>query len=232
MPSWTSFADGAAKLLAAITALLWPIIVAVVAWKLIPHVREVLKSRNFSIEVAGLKIGAQDFSEQVRTQIEDLQRKVSELRGAMPSPTTMTAPVGPLIVPSAPASVSHVPRVLWVDDNPQNNAFQIARLKSKSIDVVEARSTSEAMQLLGGNPSFSVVISDMGRREDGRFQPKAGLSLAEQMRNAGLTTPVFFYTSDAQAKWLTHDLPAGVTGVTSSPVELYEMLRATLGRDI
>jgi CheY-like chemotaxis protein len=234
MPNWIAFADGSSKLLAAITALLWPIIVGVVALKLLPYVKDVLKSRNFSIEVAGLKIGAQNFSDQIQLQIEDLQKKVSELRGAMPPQTSAPAAASPPPAPPLPQPQSSPPpRILWVDDQPENNAFQIARFKSKNIDVVEAHSTSEAMQLLNGGRGFSAVISDMGRREDGRFHARAGLELMDQMRKLGIALPVFIYSSSSQVSRIREDPSAvGMAGVTSSPVELFEMLHAALGREV
>lgn len=37
-------------------------------------------------------------------------------------------------------------RILWVDDQPANNAFEIARLKDDSVDVIEATSTDDLIQ--------------------------------------------------------------------------------------
>jgi CheY-like chemotaxis protein len=243
MPNWIAFADGSAKLLAAITALLWPLIVGVVAWKLLPYVRDVLKSQNFSIEVAGLKIGAQNFSDQVQLQIEDLQKKVSELRATQPQQTSApgVAPIYPILPPPYPippspssqAQSSPPPRILWVDDHPENNAFQIARLKSKNIDVIEARSTSEAMQVLSGGRGFGAVISDMGRQEDGTFHARAGIELMDQIHNLGIPLPIFFFTTRSQVDRVRDDPSATrMAGVTSSPVELFEMLRPVLGREV
>jgi CheY-like chemotaxis protein len=250
MPNWIAFADGSAKLLAAITAFSWPLIVGVVAWKLLPYIRDVLKSQNFSIEVAGLKIGAQNFSDQVQLQIEDLQKKVSELRAAQLQQTSApgVAPIYPIPPPPYPippspyptpplplpqAQSSPPPRILWVDDHPENNAFQIARLKSKNIDVIEARSTSEAMQLLSGGRGFGAVISDMGRQEDRTFHARAGIELMDQMQKLGIALPVFFFTTSSQVDRLRDDPSATrMAGVTSSPVELFEMLRPVLGRDV
>jgi CheY-like chemotaxis protein len=246
--TWTGFVDGLVKLLTAITALLWPILVGIVVWKLLPHVREVLKSRNFSIEVAGLKIGAQDFSDQVRTQIEDLQNKVAELRAsAQPvnksddsfvksadNPPLTSVQQGPLPSAQTHATVS-VPRILWVDDNPPNNAFQIARLRESGVEVVEALSTSEAMNLLTtAKQPFAAVISDMGRREEGRYRPKAGMRLIETIRNTDLPpVPIFIYSSPTHLERTRAEATAaGATAATASPVELLEMLRSVLKREV
>ena len=223
---WGALAEELAKLLGAITALLWPIIVAVVAWKLLPNVQAVLQSRNFSIEVAGLKISAQDFSKAVQNQIEDLQQKVTELRATVPTSQPQSpAPIGAVVQASLPPSMR---RVLWVDDNPANNAFEIARIKAKSVEIVEARSTAEALRLLPGNPPFGVVISDMGRREDGRFNASAGFDLASQIRATGSNVPIIFFTTRAQVERIAAEANQAGAGVTNSPVELFEMLRRIL----
>lgn len=114
--------------------------------------------------------------------------------------------------------------MLWVDDYPTNNAQLAATLKERGTDVVIATSTSEALRLFhrGG---IDAIISDMGRHEDQRTVPDAGVKLTESIRAEDKSTPIYIYCSrrgvaahEAAAKL------AGATGVTSSALDLLAWL--------
>jgi DNA-binding NtrC family response regulator len=86
--------------------------------------------------------------------------------------------------------------------------------------VVEiARSTSEALRLLGGR-AFGLIISDMGRRESDVDVPDAGLQLLTKVRATNPGVPFVLYGNvgpfgaDARA--------AGATLMTDSTFELVE----------
>lgn len=66
-------------------------------------------------------------------------------------------------VHSAPAIIGA--RVLWVDDNPQNNARLIRILRTLRIDVTEARTNDQALAAARDYP-FDLVISDVWRARE------------------------------------------------------------------
>jgi CheY-like chemotaxis protein len=109
--------------------------------------------------------------------------------------------------------------ILWVDDHPENNAMLAESWRRDGADVEIARSTSEALRLLGGR-SFGLVISDMGRRESDVEVPDAGLRLLAKVRAMNAGVPFVLYgnvgpfAEDARA--------AGATLVTDSTFELVE----------
>ncbi|WP_147572903.1 response regulator transcription factor [Cellulomonas massiliensis] len=110
--------------------------------------------------------------------------------------------------------------VLWVDDNPSNNTSLVDALERVQVHVDLARSTEEALALAASR-EYGVVITDMGRREGGKFDPDAGLTLLRELRASGQDVPVFVYTS-ARAQDRQQDaLDAGATLVTSRPTELF-----------
>jgi hypothetical protein len=171
--------DNSTKLLEASAALLWPFIVAVLLWKLFPAIRGIVTSRNFSVKVGGIELSVQDATEQIRLQIEDLQKQVIQLRS--------TRNVGvhlDLVEANAPGAVEQLksdeksdqsPRkILWVDDRPSNNAFEIAQLRKEGVDVEQVSNTDEALSTLTSGGPFAAIISDMGRMESGRYHPKSG----------------------------------------------------------
>ncbi|MGD9531931.1 response regulator [Pseudonocardia sp.] len=116
--------------------------------------------------------------------------------------------------------------MLWVDDQPQNNALLIDQLMGAGVAVDIARSTTEGMTL-AARRRYGAIITDMGRDEEGRFRPRAGLDLIRQLRDAGDRTPVLVFTSSRSAR--DHGLEArelGAHDATSSGVDLVAFLRA------
>jgi CheY-like chemotaxis protein len=117
--------------------------------------------------------------------------------------------------------------VLWVDDKMSNNAFQIAQLHDAGVTVVQSPSTEDAMAILASSPPFDAVISDMGRREGGRYDQNAGLTLLRRMREGGFLTPFIVYSSQKYAERNRAEVIAATgDGATSSPVELMEWVRS------
>lgn len=121
--------------------------------------------------------------------------------------------------PEERISVPAARSVLWVDDHPENNAMLAESWRRDGADVVIARSTGEALRLLGGR-AFGLVISDMGRREADVDVPDAGLRLLTKVRTTNPGVPFVLYgnvgpyAEDARA--------AGATLVTDSTFELVE----------
>lgn len=91
-----------------------------------------------------------------------------------------------LIVSEPPASLG---RLLWVDDNPQNNATEKAFFEQHNITVYQVKSTEEALTSLALY-DYNLVISDMGRQGE----VLAGLNLLKSMRELENKTPFVLYT--------------------------------------
>ena len=73
-------------------------------------------------------------------------------------------------------------RVLWVDDHPTNNAYEIAALKARGVEVDVATSTSQALQILVNEPGYDALVADLRRTEEGADNPTAGLTLLRESR--------------------------------------------------
>lgn len=112
--------------------------------------------------------------------------------------------------------------VLWVDDNPDNNAAERDAMNAYSIDFAVARSTDAAMAHIGRFP-FDAVISDMARPRDER----AGFTLLRWLRSRDQTTPYFIYSGYRDAVHVDEALQLGAQGLTNVPSELIDgLLRA------
>ena len=211
------------RLIGAIAVLAWPILAAVLVWRLFPIVHEIAKSRNFSITVGGMQLTVQEATDQSRHRLEDLQKKVEELRAK----SNQKKPV------AVPLNKDERPlprRIAWVDDNPVNNAYEIARLRNDGVEVVKLISTEDAVRtLIEEQVPVRAVISDMVRREGSMYNDKAGIELVRQLRAASLEVPIFVYSSTkALTRSCKEVLAEGATDATASSVELYEMLREPL----
>jgi len=84
-----------------------------------------------------------------------------------------------------------------------------------------ATSTKDALTQLD-TTEFGLVISDLGRREDGTENDMAGRDLTTQIRQKGITTPVFIYAGRRALAHRQELEAAGATLVTDNPARLLE----------
>jgi hypothetical protein len=115
-------------------------------------------------------------------------------------------------------------RILWVDDNPEGNTYELNALR-QLFDITTARTTEEAFA--GLDPArVDAVISDIVRREGGELHYDAGARIAEHVATLNPPLPVFFYGSEGaaaiQAQQLTE---AGAVVVTAEYVDLVRAIR-------
>jgi CheY-like chemotaxis protein len=105
--------------------------------------------------------------------------------------------------------------ILWVDDRPNNNAFERRTMSSYNIKFDLAKSTDEALAKLK-IARFDAIISDMVRSPDFR----AGYTLLEKLRDSGNSTPYFIYAGSDDPADLRQALRKGAQGLTNSPDKL------------
>jgi CheY-like chemotaxis protein len=234
----------AARIIEAIGSLLWPLLVAVLLIRVIPHIpgvvadlRRAMRTRAFTVKIGGVELSVEEAAEQLRRQITDLQTHMADQLAERP-PAGPAGPPGPPSSPgagaeadtaAAPATDQGRPTVLWVDDNPEANTLELAKLRDDGVEVLIARSTAEAMDVLSLRRGVGAIVTDMGRTEDGEFRSHAGLALLRQLHEAEQSQPVLVYTSTRRVELDRQDaLDAGATTVTSSPTELFAALRRVL----
>jgi CheY-like chemotaxis protein len=232
----------AARIIEAIGSLLWPLLVAVLLIRVIPHIpgvvadlRRAMRTRAFTVKIGGVELSVEEAAEQLRRQITDLQTHMADQLAERP-PAGPAGPPGPPSSPgaeadaaAAPAADQGRPTVLWVDDNPEANTLELAKLRDDGVEVLIARSTAEAMDVLSLRRGVGAIVTDMGRTEDGEFRSHAGLALLRQLHEAEQSQPVLVYTSTRRVELDRQDaLDAGATTVTSSPTELFAALRRVL----
>ncbi|GAU69162.1 two-component response regulator [Streptomyces sp. NBRC 110611] len=214
-----------ADLLYALTALAWPLIVGLVIWQLFPTIKRIAESRGFTVKVGTAELTVQELSEKILKSTADIQGKLASVSTSAPTPTESRYP------PTESEHPAHLlRRILWVDDNPSNNAYEVAQLQTLGVDVVQVASTRRCIEALSAAaPPFDAVLSGMARHENSGFHPDAGLELAKEIRARGGDVPVFIYTSDQalarRSEILEAILKAGGNDVAASPTALFTLLR-------
>jgi CheY-like chemotaxis protein len=120
-------------------------------------------------------------------------------------------------------------RVLWVDDRPEGNRFEMAAFARLQIEVVTAFHTDEALQRIEtDSEGFDLVISDWER--DGEAS-EAGLRLLAELRRLAQSLPLIFYHGaygERRAERTAQALMAGAFAEVVTPAELMQRVQKAL----
>jgi CheY-like chemotaxis protein len=210
-------------LIKSISSLLWPAIAIVLILLFRPAITAIIesaRSRKFTLKIADQELTMEEVSEQQRSLIVDLQAQVVELRKKVEG--QLTPAIGTATAPSAPTQFASI---LWVDDQPKNNSYFIQQLADLGVSVDLALSTTEGLRKFRRG-AYMAVISDMGRREDNGYNPTAGLDLLKAIRSTDIQVPfVIFCSARGVREHGAEAATLGATAVTSSPTELFGVLR-------
>ncbi len=167
---------------------------------------------------SGRELPVEELTRLQQVALEDVQRTVARMAQQIPAEEE----AGELR--RAPAQ-----RVLWVDDNPENNALLVDQLERMGVSVDAVRSTDEARRRLDGGARYAAAVSDMGRTEDGQRVDDAGVRLVRELKARFPALPVFVYCApQALTAFGEAARAAGVNHITSSGTRLLSELRAVL----
>jgi CheY-like chemotaxis protein len=241
-----------AHIIDSVAHLAWPIIVIFCVVKFGPSLREIISQREIKakggpsgveLKIGGQPLSAQRAVDDQRKETEALRAQLSLLAAQVDRLTTQATASGgdeaallepasrPLTHPD-PADGPALPvrRILWVNDEPEGSAYEIAALQDRGVEVTQCTTTQGAIALLAGPTDFDAVVTDMQRLENGQLKRTAGLDLIAWMNKSGLSTPVVVYTSRTSANEFAHAvLRAGGIGTTASATELFELLGINFG---
>lgn len=202
-----------------VSELAWPVAVLIIFLFLRLVIKSLLARENLNIEVAGIKVGVQEATRNTGDQLAELQATVAQLKAHldMPNVAVMTESV---------YSNENIPlSIVWVDDNPENNAFIIDRLQNRGDTVMLARDTSEAISLMASR-YVDALITDMGRTENGTYESRAGIQLIKQVRTMGKKVPILVFSTGRAGALEAEVKEAGGIGVTSSAVDVLGFLES------
>ncbi len=246
--------EGTSALIESIATILWPAIVIIILLSFRKNIQALIESsetRKFTFKVGEMELNMDEFSKQQGDMIKDLQTRMNELQRQMEIihkiPAKDKAPTEELefenrreeirraedvlFTESKPNAKSvtididdGISDILWVDDNPRNNAFLIASLNKEGISVSTAKHTKEAIKRFERG-AFDCVISDSTRLEGNEIQNhQAGFELAGALREIDKNVPIYIYTDEVNEKMKEKAHNVGATAITSSPSELLKLL--------
>jgi CheY-like chemotaxis protein len=210
----------------------WPLVCVVAVLWLAPALRDLITRINtFSGEGAGIKINITAQQRDAANQIVAAKVNQAKSQNAAPqSPVAVTTQYHTFLK-DALETTSKVQlaqtvgkRLLWVDDNQANNIYEKQALAALGIAITGATSTEEALGILK-DQRFDVIISDMARKEGAT----AGYDLLSKIKDAGITTPLIFYTASANENFIKDAKRRGAYGETNSPDQLVSLVTAALG---
>lgn len=214
--------DGLAELLTSVSTLLgavaWPFATFLIAFIFRSSIRQLLDNvGELSFKAPGVEASAKKIQLAAAIAAEEISVKGGE-------PAAVAARHATNVVQnSLTDSVlkkARSKRVLWVDDEPQNNRGPLDLLSAIGFDVRTSVSTDEAAGLLSGE-GFDLVISDMGRPPD----PMAGYTLLQRIRSNGVKLPFLIYAAGGDRQDNQEMAKRkGAQGSTSRPTRLIEMV--------
>lgn len=112
--------------------------------------------------------------------------------------------------------------VLWVAEKPQAHAILAEQLRDNGVRVTMVTTTDAALAELSQRP-YRLIVEDMGRQENGRWRPDAGLALLRELRDLGVDTPVIVFSSQQlQQQYGEQARRSGAVGTTSSTYEMFQ----------
>jgi hypothetical protein len=111
------------------------------------------------------------------------------------------------------------PVVLWVDDNPDNNAHERDFASDLDVVFVPAETTDQALAWCEAN-LYDAVISDMARPP----YMRAGLTLLQDLRSAGHRVPFLVYSASRGTDESAEALDWGAIGATNEASRLHKLL--------
>lgn len=207
-----------AEFVKALSDLMWPLLAGATLWLLRPLLANLVTAKTLKIKVGGYELSLDEASASIGAGLSDVQARLATISERLDA-LAGDGPTAKLARDEGPAPRPPHKRVLWVDDYPANNAFLIARLQASGHPVDVSTSTADALNKLASQ-AYGLVISDLGRVEDGVNRPMAGLDLVKALRDVDNPIPILIYAS-ARAMALSDQLlAAGATAVSSSGIDV------------
>lgn len=123
--------------------------------------------------------------------------------------------------------------LLWVDDHPENNAYEMESL-SGILHVVAVKTNEEAFRVLESQ-EIDAVVSDVRRDYDRVGEAPGGVRLLQELqhRYPESDLPVVYYTSTRSVERYGQELmQQGATGLTSLYSDLLRVLREVDKRNL
>lgn len=215
--------EALAKLVAAFA---WPAVGAYLIWRFTPTLKDFLSNiSEGSLKAFGVEASAKRAASEAIAKAE-LGEGVDN---AMPNPplerpsVESTLRLAELVTHAIPRRELQGKRVLWVDDRPENNRYEMLALREFGVFVSIARSTDDALKSLGDD-QFDLIISDMKRGDN----DDAGYDLLAKLLSTRPNIPVIFYTRSKLDETIARQ--RGAFGVATKASDLIILVTSAVSR--
>ncbi len=212
-------------LLGGIASVLWPLLFILLVLKFSGSIQKILeswRSRKVTIKVGGNELTMEQVSEQQRHLINDLQEQFISIKNQIKS--IEFKPTRETFESQTDESTSIVKTILWVDDHPENNSQIIAQLEEIGVKTEIALSTTDGIGKYEER-QFDRIISDMGRKESGKYNEIAGLEFTMAIRKKDPNIPILIFCSrKAALAYRDKAKKAGANDITYSATSLLQAL--------
>jgi CheY-like chemotaxis protein len=169
-----------------------------------------LGAAGLNVEFGKLKI-----SQQQRDVAVESLKKAQKSKGTPVEPAAAAAAV-------AQAIPRRFTRVLWIDDEPQNNVEETLMLTELGFGITNLMSVAEAEPFLRSG-GFDLVISSMTQKDDG----SAGLKVVELAKaSKGHPRVIIYRMKQDDRSELAKN--AGASDVVTTPVDLLRAVRKAI----
>jgi CheY-like chemotaxis protein len=159
---------------------------------------------------------------QIEKETENIKRSIQQLHNNFSDVTADLA--RRTITRIDPANPQSLTNILWVDDHPENNAYEAEVLRKCGAKIDPVKDTADALRKLQES-QYDLVISDVGRDGNNR----AGLDMLTNIRATASKTPVIFYATErARNKFAEEASRYGASFTTRAP-ELFAATHARIG---
>ncbi|MFG1394682.1 response regulator [Xanthobacter agilis] len=222
-----------ADIIKAVAELLWPVIALIAIWMIRPLLLNLRNSKHIKVKVGDYELTLGDATAGIGSNVTDIQAKIAELSERLERfPNHIPIKADKTYLPdssnSAPQRLDGQKpqkrkKILWVDDYPSNNAFLVERLRSSGYHVDISTTTTNAIDKISSD-NYAMLITDLGRMEDGENHPMAGRDLIAAIRVTYPTMPCLIFSSARAMNMVDQLLAAGATDVTSSGTDVLQFV--------
>ena len=187
------------KLCEGLASLAWPLILFYILYYFREQLKGVFTTLK-QLEIGSAKLTFGEATEQLNKEIGDLRNEFLAYKNGIHnadkvcSTLSGSSSVQENLLEIDKLRCKQVESILWVDDNPNNNAFLVQELNASGVSVKIATSTVDGFKKFL-NRRFDVVVSDMGRLEGVVYNHNAGIDLVKEIRNVDKDIPFVIYCS-------------------------------------
>ena len=116
-------------------------------------------------------------------------------------------------------------RILWVDDKPDGNTYEMNLFRRLGAEVDSCLTTKDGVQALRDG-QYDLIISDIYRRENGIGNRSAGYDLLDSVMSSWPGIPLIFYTNNSRISPIRGK---AAFGATNNPGELSALVLDAAG---